>query len=249
MFNPTNTTFFKIKARYYVNNAIETNQKLRLNEIAAYHFTTVLRGKPKDYIRVFNEKYGEFTAQIISINRQQVITQVLEQYKAYSVPKQHLHLAFAPLKKDATDIVLEKATELGVNELSSIITERTTNKPVETTKCTAKVINATQQCERLDIPKINPSLSLPNFLAKYNAPILWLNEKRISCTINQQLQTHWVDSPIFLIGPEGGFTDAEYLLLESSKNVYPVHFKGNILKAETACLTALILYQSMAGNL
>ena len=239
----------KIKARYYINDILKVNQELLLHEIPAYHFTTVLRGKNQDYIRVFNEKYGEFTAQIIGIHRQQVTIQILEQYKKYVLPTQHLHLAFAPLKKDANDIVLEKATELGAQEISFIITERTTNKPIDPQKGTLKVINATQQCERLDIPTINPSVTLSSFLTKYNTPIFWLNEKRISQTLQQQLQKTWVDNPIFLIGPEGGFTSAEYQLLGRNKNVHPVHFKGNILKAETACLTALILYQSMAGNL
>lgn len=245
----TKTSSLKIKARYYINDALNINQELQLNEMAAYHFTKVLRGKSQDYIRVFNEKYGEFTAKIVSITKQQVTIQILEQYKEYILPKQHIHLAFAPLKKDATDIVLEKATELGVQEISFVITERTTNKPINPTKGVLKVINATQQCERLDIPKINPSITLTKFIANYNTPIFWLNEKRISQTFNQHLQATWVDNPIFLIGPEGGFTDAEYTLLSHTKNIYPVHFKGNILRAETACLASLILYQSMASNL
>ncbi|MDR0484076.1 MAG: 16S rRNA (uracil(1498)-N(3))-methyltransferase [Alphaproteobacteria bacterium] len=241
----------KIKTRLFVNtNFLEENSFITIDG-SAFHHLNVLRIKLLDYISVFNA-YGEFLAQITSINKKEATIKVLHLIKSAKSKKFNLHLAYAPLKKDANDYALEKATEVGVNEITQIITKNTVNKPIDVDKITQKVILATQQCERLDIPQVNLSINLEKFLETHkNKLIFWLYERGSDSTLSQYLlenKTQEFKDVIFLIGPEGGFAESEINLLNSLNFVKQVHLNTNILRAETACVASLINFQVISCN-
>ncbi|MCL2566630.1 MAG: 16S rRNA (uracil(1498)-N(3))-methyltransferase [Alphaproteobacteria bacterium] len=240
----------KIKTRLFINAPLKENSSQKIGG-ASFHHLSVLRIKMLDYISVFNAS-GEFLAQVSAMGKKELTVNVLQLIKAPALKNCHLHLAYAPLKKDANDFVLEKSVELGVHEITQVITAFTTNKPVDIEKSSQKLILSSQQCERLDVPVINHSLNLEKFLDKYkNQQIFWLYERSNGITMSQYLlnnkETHNKEI-IFLVGPEGGFSSDEVNFLQSIDYVKQVHFNTNILRAETACLAALINFQIISCN-
>ncbi len=241
---------YKIKSRFYHCSNLSPTQILTLDADIFHHIIKVLRAKDNDYLTLFNERDGEFLVKIISIEKKSLKAITIEKIRSYEKSNFNLHLAFAPLKKEATDIVFEKACELGVNTLSNVLTAYSNNKPIEPYKVKQKLISSSQQCGRLDIPTFLPPLSLKNFLEEYqDATIFWAYEQQTDITLSAYLKNHMaIKDPIFLIGAEGGFSPEEAILLKNSANVIPIHFNGNTLRAETACIAALIYFQIISCN-
>ncbi|MFL1780916.1 16S rRNA (uracil(1498)-N(3))-methyltransferase [Candidatus Hepatincolaceae symbiont of Richtersius coronifer] len=266
---------YKIKSRFYFDFAfsdyIDPNKKTGSQETTPkeieisgeifHHLAIVLRAKTEEYISLFNEKHGEFLCRIVKITKSNLVLHILKKLNSYQKPLFNLHLAYAPLKKEANDFVLEKSTELGINEITPIITNYTVNNTQPVEKLQQKVKSAVQQCGRLDLPLIHPAKSLEIFLTylinladnqntEYLPHIFWLNEKKNGIDFYQFLrqkllvQTKIKDA-IFIVGPEGGFSYKEQEILSSLKIISSVYLQGNILKSETACLAAIINYQAL----
>ncbi|MDR2007925.1 MAG: 16S rRNA (uracil(1498)-N(3))-methyltransferase [Alphaproteobacteria bacterium] len=239
----------KIKTRIFIDAPLKENSTVAVSDNQLHHLVVVLRIATGEYVSVFNSG-GEFLSKVSGIGKKEATLQVLNLMRTAVKADFHLHLAYAPLKKDANDFVLEKAVELGAHEITQVRTEYTVNKPLDADKISQKLILATQQCERLDVPAVNPHINLAKFLDKYkNSTIFWLYERGDGITMSQYLRENTdLREVIFLIGPEGGFSPAEVNLLQSLDFVKQVHFNTNILRAETAALAALINFQIISCN-
>lgn len=249
-----NTHKIKIKSRFYINDStLDLGKIITIKEDIFHHLSVVLRCNINDFISLFNEIDGEFIAQITSLNKKEAQATVKEQIKKPKKNKYQIHLAYAPLKKDANDYTIEKSCELGITEITQVITQNTSNKPLELNKLWQKLSFATQQCERLDIPKVNNATTLSKFLdANKNKKIFWLYERKSENSFSEYLHKNSQDDfsdIIILIGPEGGFSNNEVTLLSSLKYVHQVHLNTNILRAETACIVALVNFQVIYCNL
>lgn len=251
-----NTKKIKIKSRFYINfPSLNVGISLTLKDAIFHHLSSVLRARPLDYISLFNEIDGEFLAQITKIGKKEAEVELQSKIKEPKPNDFNIHLAYAPLKKDANDYALEKSCELGVNEITQIITQNTVNKPTDLDKLTQKLTQATQQCERLDIPSVHSSTSLAKFLdLQRDKKIFWFYERSLGDkkTFSEYLRDNKTENfkdIIILIGPEGGFSKTEIELLQSLDFVIKVHLNTNILRAETACVTALVNFQVIIGNL
>lgn len=243
----------KIKSRFYINSQpLRVELCLAIKDAPFHHLSSVLRSQVGDDISLFNEIDGEFLATITSLNKKEAQVELLSITKEPYINKFNIHLAFAPLKKDANDYALEKSCELGITEVTQVITQNTVNKPLDVDKINQKILQASQQCERLDIPKINVSSSLSKFLDIHkNKKIFWLYERSSEHTFSEYLQANIKENfndIIILIGPEGGFSDAEVELLKSLDFITQVHLNTNILRAETACIVALVNFQVISCN-
>lgn len=241
---------YKRKTRIFFPQVLEIQSNITLEQDDFNHLIHVLRCKVGDIIGIFNNIHGEFRAEIIAINKKNLLIEVLEKIREPIVYNHNLHLAYAPLKKDATDCLLEKATELGVNTITQIISARCVNNPLDVNKINSKIINATQQCERLDVPTTNPTFKLKDFVTQYQskAHIFWLNEFFLGSTLTTTLRDIQLIYPeiIFLIGPEGGFAQEEVDFLRQYTTA--VYFNANILKAETAAIASLLNFHIIHCN-
>jgi 16S rRNA (uracil1498-N3)-methyltransferase len=241
---------YKRKTRIFFPNSITLNSQINLEENNFNHIVNVLRCKVGENIGIFNNINGEFRAVIIAINKKNLTLEVLEQVRQPTIYQYDLHLAYVPLKKDSTDFLIEKAVELGVNSITQIISSRCVNNPLDVEKIHTKTTNATQQCERLDIPNIFAPIKLKDFIIQYQnkAHIFWLNEFFIGSTLSDTLKNNNLIHKhiIFLIGPEGGFSQEEAEFL--SQYTTPVYFNSNILKAETASIASILNFNIINCN-
>ncbi len=239
----------KIRTRVYYKPTITILQNLVLVNNHYNHLVKVLRCNIGEFITIFNKESGEFIATIVSITKNSLAVEIIKQIKLFEEQPVKHHLFYAPLKKDSNDFVIEKTTELGINSICNLITDRCVNKPILHEKMESKVIQAVEQCGRLDVPSIHSPLNLQSLLNdihsdKYqNYVFLWLNEKSTGVSITDmknRMQPKDNLNIAFIVGPEGGFSEQEQKLLLSSPSIQAIHLNTNILKAETACIAVLI---------
>ncbi|MDP2194157.1 MAG: RsmE family RNA methyltransferase, partial [Alphaproteobacteria bacterium] len=182
---------------------------------------------------------GEFLCEISDIHKKGVDICVLKQIrKAEQCPQ--LHLAFAPIKNDRLHFMIEKATELGVTILQPVITQHTIVHRVNVDKLIRIAIEASEQCERLCIPKVLEPLKLVDYIQSLENPktIAWAWERMETKDLNtKQSPDHPTPLTGLFIGPEGGFSQDEVSLLQN--HCTPISLGQNILRAETAAIVGL----------
>ena len=215
----------------------------------AHHLGTVLRRGPGDPVRLFNGTDGEFAARIApprsGAARRDRCDFLVGARLRPQAPEPDLWLAFAPLKRDATDLVAEKATELGAAALLPVLTARTVAARVNLDRLTAIATAAAEQSERLTVPRIAAPVPLAALLAD------WPGGRVLVAALERQ------DAPAIapasgpaglLIGPEGGFTGAELDLLRRHAFVVAASLGPRILRAETAAIAGLALLAAPCGS-
>ena len=155
-----------------------------------------------------------------------------------------------PLKKECTDIIVQKATELGVRVLWPVITQRTNTRRVNESRLIAAAIEAVEQCERLDIPDIRPLTPLKHVLSTWDAarPLYVADETGGGPPLLDAFQQKDHQAVGFLTGPEGGFSAEEMEALRRLSFVQPLSLGPRILRAETAALVALGCWQAACGD-
>lgn len=210
----------------------------------AHYLGGVMRRAPGDGVLLFNGRDGEFAARITALRRERASLTVERQTRP-QVEEPDPWLAFAVLKRDATDLVVQKATELGCARLLPVFTERTTAQRLNPERLRAIAIEAAEQSERLTVPEIAAPARLPALLAAWPAdrPLFAAIERAAAPAI---LPAH--GSCALLVGPEGGFAPAEVELLRRHPFLQAVHLGPRILRAETAAIVGLALLQASAGG-
>jgi 16S rRNA (uracil1498-N3)-methyltransferase len=157
-----------------------------------------------------------------------------------------LWLAFALLKRDATDLVVQKATELGAAAILPVLSARTNAARVNGERLAAIATEAAEQCERLSVPRIAPARPLAALLAE------WPAERRLFAAVERSAAPHAGPAgpapAALLTGPEGGFTPAELDALASHPFVQPVSLGHFVLRAETAAIAGLALLLAPAAR-
>ena len=237
--------------RLYLNQPLSINTDCELSPEAAHHAIKVLRltaGKP---ITVFNGLGSEYTAIIKSIEKKSVTIQITEKRDTNKESPLHTHLALALSKGDRFDWALQKATELGVTEITPLFTERTEVK-LNNERAEKKhqhwqntLISACEQCQRNVLPKLNQPVTLTGFLQKLPACDLhFMLHHHAEQVLDTDLQPK---SICLLVGPEGGFSDNEFNQAQSV-NVKALTLGPRVLRTETAPLAALSVLQSCWGD-
>lgn len=218
--------------------------EIDLDRTQANYFGTVLRKKVGDYVRLFNGSDGEWAAEIIQKGRKTMRLSVQDQLRpAQSVPD--IRLLFAPLRKHRTNIVIEKATELGVRTLQPVVTERTQFPGFNLERAQSQLIEAAEQTERLDLPAVFAPMPLADALNSPR-PLIFADEAGGDSVTGALTK---LGLPVdILIGPEGGFTHEERNEIRRLDKTVPVSLGPRILRADTAAIGLLMLVQATIGD-
>jgi 16S rRNA (uracil1498-N3)-methyltransferase len=247
--------------RLYVAPDLAGGGDLVLDGDQAHYLTRVMRLEAGDPVRVFNGRDGEFAAVLAASTKSSATLRLSAQMRPQA-PVPDLWLLFAPLKKARTDFLVEKAVELGAAEIRPVLTERTDADTVRTDRLQRLAIEAAEQTERLDVPPVREAVKLHTALEHWPADRIlifadeagddqarpWGGEAGRATPMADVLRT-LADGPgAILIGPEGGFAPAERKRLRELTFVRPVGLGPRILRAETAAVAALTLWQAIRGD-
>ncbi|AFB20771.1 16S rRNA (uracil(1498)-N(3))-methyltransferase [Rickettsia canadensis] len=225
--------------RIYINSHLAENSKLELANDHIHYIKRVLRLKVNDGLRIFNGTDGEFLAQITDIGKNNLSVKLKEQLKKPDT-ESALTLAVAIIKQDKLMLTINMATQLGITKIIPLITKRCQFRSVNIKRLTKCMIEATEQSERLIPPIIEQAIKLQDYLKKNNNLMLYANEYEKEENSILQITSLLNNSDIdIVIGPEGGFTIDELQLLASYKNTKSISLGSNILRAETAAITAI----------
>lgn len=214
--------------RLYLTQRLNAGQIVELTRDQRHYLEKVLRFKSGQYFFGFNEQDGEWR-----IAFDKPLYRCTEQTRLSLSKSTPSWLAFSPIKHEPMGFLIEKATELGVSDFQPILSERTNNHRFNIERLTKNIQEAAQQCERLDIPKIHEPLYLVDFLNTLPQAINWYTALERS-----NFDPSDIHFPAgFIIGPEGGWSIQEQLLLK--KCTQPISLGKNILRAETAAIVCL----------
>jgi 16S rRNA (uracil1498-N3)-methyltransferase len=205
----------------------------------AHHMGTVMRRAAGESVRLFNGVDGEWQAVYRPEGRGKAVLEVVAQTRVQA-PEPDVWLAFAPLKRDATDLVVQKATELGVSAILPVLTRRTIAQRVNLERLAAIATEAAEQCERLTVPRLAEPVSLPALLAGWpvGRVLVAAVERAAAPPIRAQ------QGAGLLVGPEGGYAPEELELLTRHPFVHTASLGPCVLRAETACIVGLALLQA-----
>lgn len=234
--------------RIYTNKLLSENTLICLEDKQHNYISNVLRMKIGDVLNVFDGQTGEYTAEITEINKKKCFLRIEQKIKELSLSPD-IWLLFSPLKKDNTDIIIQKATELGVRKIIPIITRYTNSEKIRLERFAAQSIEASEQCRRTDIVEISPPQKFENVLKEWpdDRTLFFLNERGSGENIIKKMQTHTGKAAV-LIGPEGGFCEDEIKKVLENPKVCDISLGKRILRAETAVISALSCWQAVNGD-
>ncbi len=246
-----NSTSIDWRARLYISHALTTGKHLELDAGQSHYLRNVLRCSIGEHIEIFNGEDGAFDATIDEVTKKTVYVQIGEHTKPAEILPA-IGLAFAPLKRERLDYLVQKAVEMGVRELVPVMTQRTQGGRMNMDKLRANAIEAAEQCERVGLPMIGEPISLGDFLHGLapTTQLLFCDEAdagksaRLENLPNGQSQA----LKMVLVGPEGGFTDEERHAIKSHSACHSMSLGPRILRADTAIVAALTLVQYHYGD-
>ncbi len=236
--------------RIYTPQALNENSLVELDDSAANHVAKVLRMKTGRALFIFNgETQSHFEANVASVDRRLVSIQLGDQIPTQLESPLHIHLGQAISKGDRFEFAIQKAVELGVNEITPLWTEHCDVK-LNSERLEKKMrqwqqiaIAACEQSGRDIVPIIHPAIQLNPWLNQVEADEKWVLDPRGTT----QKSADIVKRACILVGPEGGLSDAEVSL--ACDNSFKAKLIGpRILRTETAALTALCLMQDLWGD-
>ncbi len=222
-----------------------------LEEGPSRYLRTVLRLEAGAGVRVFNGRDGECAATLETEGRRGAALRIGPLLRPFA-PAPDLTLLFAPLKRQTTDWLVEKATELGARTLQPVLTRRTNAETVRLERLTAIVREAAEQTERLDLPDVRAPLPLAKALEEWppGRALFYADEEEAanSAPALKAMQAERAGAVALLVGPEGGFDPEERRWLRGVGFVRPISLGPRILRAETAALAGLTLVQAAWGD-
>ncbi len=228
--------------RLFVDATLRLGENLSLGDAQAHYLANVMRLGAGDTLRLFNGVAGEWQATVTSLSRKAVQLEVGQQTRA---PEREpdCWLCFALLKRQKTDLVVEKATELGVSVIQPIITARTQADHVNLERLRSIATEAAEQCERLVVPEIRAPVSLAKLMENWPERRLYVADERRTAPVLTQ-GANGAEPCALMIGPEGGFTGAELEGIARTPIINRVSLGRRILRAETAAIAGLALLLS-----
>jgi 16S rRNA (uracil1498-N3)-methyltransferase len=236
--------------RLFVSEDLEAGVRFAAAPEQAHYLVNVMRLSAGDELRLFNGRDGEWRARIAQAGKRACELEVLDQTRAQAVGPD-LELVVALVKRARLETIVEKAAELGARRVRLAVTERTNAERTNVARLAAIAVEAAEQTGRLDVPEIVPPEKLDRLTAGWPAerPLMFCDEAGDAApapaALSKQPRGPWG----VLIGPEGGFSPRERALIRGLAGAVPVSLGPRILRADTAAIAALTLWQATLGDL
>tara|TARA_B100000029_G_C17357835_1_gene881422 strand:- start:157 stop:882 length:726 start_codon:yes stop_codon:yes gene_type:complete len=230
------------KIRLYYSKELKANLVSNLSIEQSHYIKNVMRLKPGDTISLFNSTNGEWIAKIISHNKQNTEFKVEKIFKNTQI-ENNIWLAFSPIKKNPLDIMIQKTTELGVQKFIPILSERTIVKEINKERLKKIIIEASEQSNRISIPKIESLKTLKIFLEEFpnNGSLIFCDVNSDKSNLKNILKKKNKGPTCVLVGPEGDFSEKERQFIIEKKDIFSLSLANNILRAETAAIASVTI--------
>ena len=218
--------------RLFFPESLSINLTSKLDKSQSHYLVRVMRVSIGESFSLFNQS-GEWGAKIIEITKGIVGFSITKKLRSLD-NKRNIWLAFAPIKLNYLNLMIQKATELGVTRFIPILTERTIVRKLNQKRINKIIVEASEQSNRLKVPALDEIIKLDNFLKdNQKTTIIFgdLNTKNIKLNFNSK------EPLCVLIGPEGDFSPREREKVLKFENVIPLKINENILRSETAAIS------------
>ena len=238
--------------RLFVDIALAEGLVLPLDGPQAHYLLRVMRAAPGDAVVLCDDLTGEWAGEVEQAGKRDLTLRILRLLRAREqVPD--LWLCPALLKKDRFDLVLEKATELGVRRIAPVLTRRCVADRLNPERARHIVVEAAEQCARTALPELAAPAKLEALLRDWPAEraLFFADEQGgepAAAAFAAPTFTNSAGPAAILIGPEGGFDDAERLAVRQLPQARPISLGPRILRGETAALAAVALWMGTAGD-
>ncbi|MGR3465729.1 16S rRNA (uracil(1498)-N(3))-methyltransferase [Limimaricola sp.] len=234
------------KVRLFVDHPLAEGQTVPLEAAQAHYLSGVMRLPAGSVISVFDGQSGEFDARLAQANKRGGILEIGAQTRPLQPPPD-LWLCFAPIKKARTDFIVEKAAEMGAARIVPVLTEFTNSERVRVDRLQAHAVEAAEQCGGTYVPQVAEPVKLAKLLDG------WPDERGLmfcdEALVGESGRLPDAPGPwAVLIGPEGGFSERERTRLRGQERAHPVSLGPRILRADTAAVAALTLWQTTLGD-
>ena len=230
--------------RLFVDLPLAAGSPIEVTDERAHYLRNVLRLRPGAEVDLFNAGSGEWRATMKAIQRRTILLEIGTQTRKPE-PVAGPVLYFSPIRRNRLEWMLEKAVELGVQALVPVITERSVVELGRPDRLRGRLIEAAEQCERLDVPEIGETVALED-VVESGVPLIVGDERRDDGSLLQALED--LPDAGLLVGPEGGFASGEReLLIDSGARM--VSFGPLILRSETAALHMLSAWRALESDL
>lgn len=235
--------------RLFVTAPLGGGHTVALDPAQHHYLTNVMRRDGGSDLLIFNGQDGEWRATLTQIGKKASAALCIEQTRPQQ-SEPDLRLLFAPIKRDHLDYMIQKASELGVAQFQPVITQHTIASNLNLARLHAIAREAAEQCERLTLPVLTDALPLAKALATCAAdrPLFACLEGGAAQPLAQAFSAAPTTPAAILIGPEGGFSAAEMDLIRQHPTTIPVSLGPRILRADTAALAALAIWQALRGD-
>jgi 16S rRNA (uracil1498-N3)-methyltransferase len=235
--------------RLYVTASLAPGARVELSADQAHRLRSVLRLGIGSTIAAFSADDGEWLCRISVFDKQRAGLTVEHRLRT-AQPVRDLWLLFAPVKRARLDWLVEKATELGASALVPVWTVRTQAERLNLERLRSHAVSAAEQSERLSVPELRFPEALDRVLAAWPAErrLVVCDETGAGEPIGKALARLSLEPAAVLVGPEGGFDQTELDALGKLSFVSRVGLGPRVLRAETAAVAALAVFQAIAGD-
>ena len=220
--------------RLFFKESLSLNLNSKLDKSQSHYLSKVMRIKTNESFSLFNQS-GEWEAKVLNINKDIVEFAVVKKLRSAENEKE-IWLAFAPIKLNYLNLMIQKATEIGITRFIPILTERTVVRKLNEKRINKIIVEASEQSNRLKVPSLDKLTKFDSFLkSNQNTNIVFgdLN------TDNKKLDLKNKDPLCILIGPEGDFSIKERENISKLKRIIPLKINDNILRSETAAISMI----------
>jgi len=243
----TDPVLYKLPRLYVENQPLSVGQNLVFPDRQAHYLRNVMRLLQGDQLRLFNGVDGDWLCVLSEVSKKNVLATVVQQIKE-QISMRGVDVLAAPVKKEAFDWMVEKASELGVVRFYPVQTERTVVHRLNPERLHAIAVEAAEQCERQDVMRVDALMGLKDLLNSWDKDknIILCIERRNARVLGEVIRGMPKDTSetlAVLVGPEGGFSQGEIDYLLSLPFVIPVTLGARILRAETALVSVLAILQ------
>jgi 16S rRNA (uracil1498-N3)-methyltransferase len=235
--------------RLFVTDELAAGARVEASQAQAHYLANVMRLAASDELRLFNGRDGEWVARVADVRKRGCSLEVAAMARPQEIGPD-LDLIVALVKRFRLETIVEKAAELGARRVRLAITERTNAERANVARLTAIAIEAAEQTGRLDVPDIRPPEKLDRVLSAWppERPLMFCDEAGDAPPALRSLSSAAPGPWAVLIGPEGGFSPAERERIRRLPTAVPVSLGPRILRADTAAIAALALWQASLGD-